>query len=138
MKKSEVIHAHYDEILNAMKSCYEDVIRSGGRIQTKVYVWEDGELEYLTDAQGSNTFLTPRDMETRELYFVATIEAPSFDVWDFSADPKPEDEEEAARMEEELIEWYLEEGTSEQMIAILDAAIEDAEEKEKYEEEGWL
>ena len=132
MKNSEIIRANYAAILSAMAECYETVIRSGGRVQETVYIWEDGEIQTLEDVQGGNTFLSPRNMETRKLVRVVTIEAPCFDVWDFAMDPRPEDEAEAAKMEEELIQWYLEEGIKEEMYAKLDAAIEDAEMDEAY------
>lgn len=133
MKNSEIMTTYYDKILEAMTQNYADVIRSRGRIQVSVYIWSDGEIETLTDAQGSSMRLYPREMETRTLVPVATLEAPCFDIWDFSNDPKPEDEEEAEKMEEELIDWYLSEGVQDQMRATLDGAIEDAEMRERYD-----
>lgn len=135
MKKSEILREHYDEILDALKAAYTDVIQSRGRIQVKVYIWEDGEIETLTDAQGSSTRLAPRDAEPRQLYHVATVEKPFFDPWDYSNDPKPEDADEAEKAEEEIISWYIDEYTDEEMMSVLDNAIDDAEMEESIERE---
>lgn len=132
MKKSEIIKANYEKLFYAMKEAYEVVVRSNGKIQVGIYIWEDGKIETLEDAQGSSMRLYPRQMETRSLFYVDTIAAPCFDIWDYADSPKPEDEDEAAKMEEELYDWYLDEGINDTIEETLYNAISDAEMDELY------
>ena len=116
MTRYEIITAHRAELLETIENEFTDVIKCAGRIQTTVYIWEDGEIETLTDAQGSNTWLQPKDAEPRALYRVCFIEAPLWD-WTTCVDPgeysraaHAEDPEQALEdLEVEAIEWYISE-----------------------------
>ena len=134
MKRSEIITEHYEEIKNAMIEHYRYVVEADGRVQYGIYIWEDGELEYLYEAQGSNSWLEPRRMEPRELFYVCTIEeSPSFNLWDYADEGMPEDEAEQETMSEEIIDWLVESYTD-NVDEVLDGIISDAEEMERYQE----
>lgn len=133
MKRSEIITKYYDKIRESMIDHYREVVSADGRIQYSIYIWEDGELEYLYEVQGDNGWLQPRDMEPRELFFVCTIsESPSFDIWDYSDVGMPEDEVEQEAMREEIIDWLVD-GYKDIVDDILGTIISDAEEAERYE-----
>ena len=130
MKRSEIIAMHYGKIIDAMTEHYRYVLNSDGRIQYKVYIWEDGELEYLYGVQGDNGWLQPKECEPRELFYVCTIDAPGFDPWDIAENGAPDDETARAEEREEIIEYVMDNYNAEE---ILDSIIESAEFDEKLE-----
>ena len=134
MKHSEIIHKYYNEIAAAMVEKYRDVVECDGRIQYQIYIWEDGELEYLQDVQGGNSWLKARDAEPRQLVLVDTIDVgPGFDVWDYSESGKPDDDDEAEQMRDEIIDWLVE-SYEEGVYDRLDGIIKEFEQAERYEE----
>ena len=133
MKKSEVITKFYADILDAMKKRYRTVVECNGRVQYKIYVWEDGEIECLEGVQGDTCYLKPRSMETRELYYVCTVGGQYIDYWDFSDHSAPEDDAEREAEEQEIIEWLVGEYDNDGAEIELDNAIEEAERAEEYE-----
>ena len=131
MKKSEIISSNYNKIIDVMVDRYEDVLISGGRVQYKLFVWEDGEIECLEGCQGDTSYLRPKQNESRELYYVCTIDAPCFDPWDMTDHSAPDDEEEREREKREIIDWLVDEYRHEGAEALLDATIEEAEMSEE-------
>lgn len=137
MKSSEVIRKHYDKIAAAMVEKYRDVIECDGRIQYQIYIWDDGELEFLQDVQGGNSWLKARDGEPRKLYHVDTIsECPGFDVWDYSESGKPDDDVDAEQMRDEIIDWLVE-SYEEGVYDRLDGIIKEIEQVERWQEEEY-
>lgn len=132
MKRSEAIVTYRDKIIDCMVSNYRAVLGCGGKIQYRIYVWEDGELEELEDVHGSTSYLQAKKYEPRKLYYVCTITAPCFTPWDFADHPAPEDEEEREREEREIIDWLIDEYRATSAPEVLDAVILEA----KQEEEG--
>lgn len=133
MKRSEAIVKYYDAIRAEMIDLYRTVIECDGRIQYKLYVWEDGEIERLEGPQGDNAWLRPRDMEPRELYYVDTIEvSPSFSVWDSYDEVPPEDEAERENLVNEIVDWLCD-SYKETIDEHLDAIIEEAEYEEQFD-----
>lgn len=135
MKASEAIRKYYDTIRAEMISCYRTVLECSGRIQYKIYIWCDGEIERLEAPQGDSAWLQPRDAEPRDLFHVVTVDAPFFDVWDYSETGKPEDPAEADELEREIIDYLVDSYDTESADEILSAAISDAEEAEAYQAE---
>lgn len=133
MKRSEIITRHYKEIADAMVEHYRSVIESDGRIQYKIYVWDDGTLEYLCGPQGDNSWLKPRDMEPRELFYVDTIDAPFFDPWDYTDHAAPDDEAEREAEREEIIDYLVQQYET-NIADVLDNIIDDAERDERFDE----
>lgn len=134
MKKSEVIEQNRDKIMEEMAREYLDVLECGGRIQYSLYIWEDGELEILEQAQGDNTWLQPKDWVTRKLYGVTEVSEPNFDPWDSWDTTPPEDEKERDEALETILDWYMDEYKRE-LPNLLDAIIKNAEFTEKYLDE---
>ena len=133
MKRSEIIAAHYDAIISEMIDDYRNVVKYDGRIQYKLYIWDDGEFEWITGPQGDNSWLQPREAETRELFYITTICVdPSFNIWDYSENGEPDDDNEKDKMRDEIID-YLVDGYTDGVRDILDAIIDDAEYREKYD-----
>jgi len=132
MKRSEIISAHREVIAAYMVEHYRIVLECGGKVQYKLYIWEDGELEGLEGPQGDNSWLKARDMEPRELFYVCTIGSPYFDPWDCTDHAAPDDEEEREREEREIIDWCVDEYKA-AIDEKLDAVIEDAEREEEYD-----
>lgn len=132
MKKSEVIVANRDAIRESMIDAYGHVIDSRGRMQYQIYVWEDGEIERLSGPQGDNSYLKPRDMETRKLFYICTVSEPLYDPRDQITDPLPDDDAAREAMLEEVDAW-MKESYSEHIDDVLDSLIEDAEREEMYE-----
>ena len=130
MKKSEAIAKYYGDIAAAMAERYRAVIECDGRIQYKIYVWEDGEIECLEGVQGDSTWLQARDMEPRELYYVCTIDAPCFDAWDYTDHFAPDDEAEREAERKEIIDYLVAEYET-NVADVLDDIISDAEREEK-------
>lgn len=109
MKKFDVIEKYWDKIGNAMGDAYEHVLNCDGRVQVSIYIWEDGEIQTLEDVQGSNSYLVPKDWESRELFFITTIEAPFFDVFDYvDYTDIPDDEDAREREAEETLKYLIE------------------------------
>lgn len=130
MKDYEVIEANFDRVANAMVEDYRAVLESYGRIQYKLYIWEDGDLESLEQFQGDNSYLVPNRCESRDLFLVDTIDAPFYDPWDFTCDSRPEDEEEAARMEAEINDCMVSEyeaAVADRLRLIIEQCKEEAE-----------
>ena len=132
MKKSEAIRKYYDAVRESMIDAYGHVIDSRGRVQYKVYVWEDGEIERLPGPQGDNSYLMPRVCETRQLYYITTVSEPCYDPRDQIADKLPDDEAECEKLFEETDAW-MKESYAENIDDVLDNLIDDAEQEEKYD-----
>lgn len=131
MKFTEIIRAHYTEILDTMIDRYEKVLEADGRSQYDVYIWSDGEIECLLQPQGGNTRLAPYDSEPREICKVLTVTTgPAFDLWDAADHSAPEDEDQRAEEEAELREWLLD-AYKDEAETILDDAIEVIERDEE-------
>lgn len=131
MKRSECITKYYKDIAAAMVERYRTVLECDGRIQYKVYIWEDGEMECLQGVQGDNSWLQARDCEPRELFYVCKIDSPCFDPWDYSDHSAPDDEEEREAERKEIIDYLV--GEYETNISdVLDVVIEEAERDESW------
>lgn len=122
-----LIKAHYNKILDEMVAMYEIVLKSHGRCQYQVYIWDDGEIERLQGPQGDHSYLVPRQGEKRDIHYVCTIDAPCFDPWDLADHSAPDDDSEREKEEEEIISYLVNEYRNEGAEAALDAAIEQAE-----------
>lgn len=132
MKASEIIEKYADAITSAMLDLYKKVIACDGRIQYKLYVWDDGEVEYLECVPGDNSWLQPKDAETRSLYYVCKVSEPCFDPAAYLDHPLPEDETEREEEVQAVREWMISE-YEQNIPATLEAIIED----EKYEENSF-
>lgn len=130
MKKSEVIKRYYGDIRDAMVERYRTVLECSGSVQYKIYVWEDGEIECQEGPQGDNAYLAPRSGEPRDLYYIGTIAAPYFDPWDLSDHAAPDDEDERETERREIIDWAVDEYRESGADALIDAAIDAAEQDE--------
>lgn len=108
MTSSEIIKRSFWDLKEKMIELYRSVLNCSGEIQYALYVWEDGEIQYLEGVQGDNSRLYANNSETRKLVYVDTIEYPFFDVWDNVPDGKPEDPEEAEHVKHETIDWLVE------------------------------
>ena len=131
MKESEIISTYRDSIEARMVELYRIVLNSDGRIQYKLYVWSDGELEALEDVQGGNSSLQARDGESRSLTYVTTIASPCFDPWDYADHPAPEDEDERCAEEAEIIDWLVDE-YEEHVYDVVNEIISDLEREERW------
>ena len=132
MKLSEIITNNYKAITEAMVSMYRTVLKSNGRIQYKIYIWDDGEIVCLEQVQGDNSYLLHIEMEPRALYYVTTIEQPNFDPWDSADHSAPDDEQEREAEEKEIIDWLVQEYET-NVGDELDNIISEAEMVEHYE-----
>ena len=128
MKKSEIIKKYEDKIIETMIEYYEAIVRYNGRVEYALYIWEDGEIEVLEKTSGDNSWLQAKDWEERELFYVTTVKVDSsFNIWDGAGDISiPEDEDEAAEMEEELIENLVNEYRTEQVYVDYRGALDTA------------
>lgn len=127
MKKSEVISANIEKIAAAMVERYKYVLESNGRMQYKIYIWEDGDLECMQTVQGDHSWLQPRDAEPRALYYVTTVsETPGFNLFDAGGFVEPEDDVEREAAEAEVIDWLVD-SYKENLPVTMDAILEDAE-----------
>lgn len=135
MKRSEILNTYRDSIEEAMVTAYHNVLKCYGRIQYKIYVWEDGEIESLEGVQGDNCCLVAKDSEPRDLEYVCTIDSPCFDPWDYDDESAPDDEDECERMEGAIIDYLVSEYKREGVRDALDAVIDEAESEEEYYEE---
>lgn len=121
MKKSEIIKKYETAIINAMVKAYEDVVRYNGIFENDIYITEDGEIETVETLRGDNFWLT------EGLFFVTTVKVGvGFDIWDTTESEMPEDEDEAAEMEEELIENLVNEYRTEQVYVDYRGALDTA------------
>lgn len=132
MTKFETMNIHRSSIEEALIDSYESVLRCAGTVQYAVYIWEDGEITLLQQAQGDHGYLIPRENETRALYYVETVGGSPIDLWDCANEAPPEDADERQRMEDEIIEWLVDEyrqGINDLMEQLLnEAAMTDEEE----------
>ena len=134
MKRSAMIRNNYARIREVMVGSYREVVDSDGGIQYTIYIWEDGEIQRLLEAQGSNMRLVPNEYETRELFYVTTIELPCFDPFNYSDEGAPEDEEEREQAAKDICDWLVEEYDREGVDEVLATIIEDAKRDEYYDE----
>lgn len=126
MKKSEAIRANYNDLIDVMVDYYRACLDSEGNMQYTVYIWSDGEVQTLESFQGSNNYLVPNDYEPRELYHVCTITTSS--PWDYAGDVSiPDDPDERDNLEQEVINWLVDEYRREGAPETLDSAITEAE-----------
>lgn len=122
MKKSEIIKKYEAAIIEAMVKAYEDVVRYNGTFENDIYITEDGEIETIETLRGDNFWLTDNG-----LFFVTTVKVGvGFDIWDTTESEIPEDEDEAAEMEEELIENLVDEYKREQVYVDYRGALDTA------------
>ena len=134
MKHSEIIRKYYNEIAAAMVEKYRDAVECDGRVQYQIYIWDDGEMSIMEAPQGDNSYMVASDFEERELVHVTTIDlGAGFDIWDYSEDGKPEDEDEAELMFKDIVD-YLVDSYEESIDELLGGIIADAEQIERYEE----
>ena len=133
MKKSEAITKYSGDIAEIMVNRYRTVLECDGRIQYKIYVWEDGEIECMEGPQGDNSWLQAKNNEPRELFYVCTIDSPCFDPWDYSDHGAPEDDDEREAERSEIIDWLVND-YKDNVSDKLDEIIEEAEREESY---GW-
>ena len=132
MKRSEAILKYQDKIKEVMIDRYFSVIDCNGKIQYKVYVWEDGEIEYLEGPQGDNSFLQAKDREPRKLFYVCTVDSPCFDPWDYSDHSAPDDENEREAERSEIID-YLMDSYKENLSDKMDTIITEAQQDEEFD-----
>lgn len=128
MKKSELISTYYNELSTRMAELYEQVIRAEGHVDIEVYIWDNGDIDTLTVAHGSNDYLSKRTTDDGELFYVTTIEG--FNIW--QEEPRPDDDDEAEQLLNDSIE-YLVDGYRDIIPDILDLAIRWAEYDERME-----
>jgi len=127
MKKSEIIKTYRKDIAQAMVNRYRTVLDSNGRIQYKVYVWEDGEIECLEGVQGDNSYLKAKDTEPRELFYIATISWPCFDPFDYWDGSTLDDETEKETARQQIIDYLVDEYEREGVSDALDAILAEAQ-----------
>ena len=132
MKRSEAITQHREAIAKEMIEDYRIVLNASGRIEYKIYIWDDGEIEYMQVPQGDTGYLVPRDAETRDLFFVTTVASPYFDPWDVADHAAPDDKDVREAERKEIIDYMVDEYTS-NLSDLIDQIIEGAEQDEKYE-----
>lgn len=131
MTKAEIIGKYYDRIAEALPEKYRRVLESNGREQCDVYIWEDGELECLWEAQGSTSWLKPKDCEPRMLYFVWRISAPGFDPWDAADHSAPDDEAQREAERAEIIGCLTDEYKA-NVGDVMDAILQEAKQEDLY------
>lgn len=131
MKESEIISTYRDSIEARMVELYRSVLNSDGRIQYKLYIWDDGQLDVLEEVQGGNSYLQPRELEPRSLVFIAKIDHPYFDPLDYTDDFRPDDEDEREEWEVEIIDWLVSEYKN-HVSEVVDEIISDREREERW------
>ena len=121
MTRKELIEKYYDELREEIIDCYRCVLkcwRTG--INYQVYIWEDGEIEFLEQVNPDNGWLQPKQHETRELYYICTVSELGFDPWDCWVEFVPEDEDEFDKIEaeiiEEVVDWWVREGKEDEFL----------------------
>lgn len=125
MKKSELIRENFSRLAKALADRYETVVGCGGQVQYKVYIWSDGEIQYLEQPQGDNSYLAPNNHETRELYYLTTVGGYRIDLADAAGLPAVETEEDKQEAVEFLVDEYKRE-----LPDLLDELIYEAEREE--------
>lgn len=121
MTKRELIEKHYYELKDEIIDCYRLVLKYWvGGIQYQIYIWEDGELEFLGVISGSHSWLKPRTSEKRKLYYVCTVKEFGFNPWDYRIEAWPDDREGQEKIEAEIIEecvdWWVREGRADELL----------------------
>lgn len=134
MKASEIIAAHRSEIAESMTDAYRSVLACAGRIQYRIYIWSDGEIERLQSLQGDYIYLVPKSTESRSLYYIDTVSAPYVDVWALAGESVPDDEYEKKAKETEIIDSLVDDYRNTSVDYIIDNAIEKAKEDEEYDD----
>ena len=134
MKTSEAIIKYADAIKSEMVNRYRTVLECDGRIQYKIYVWDDGEIEVMECVPGDNSYLVPKSAETRQLFHVCTVSEPNFDPWDCADHSAPEDEDERESERAEIID-YLMRDYEDRVSDILDATLDGTIQGEEYDGE---
>ena len=129
MKKSEVIKTYRSEIESTMINRFRNVMDCDNRIQYKVYIYDDGEIECLEGPSGDNSWLKANDADDRELHYVTTVTG--INPWDCIDASQPEDENERDAVREEIINSEV---ASYKGYAsdVIDEVINEAEMIEKY------
>ena len=130
MKQSEVIEKFRSVIASAMIERYKDVLECNGRIQYKLYIWEDGEIVCQEGVQGDNAYLVPGEAADRELFYVTTISQPFFDPWDNADHSAPEDETEREKERAEIIAYVMDEYAA-CVDELIDRRVREAQEEEE-------
>lgn len=121
MTRYEIIKKYETAIIEAMVKAYEDVVSYNGIFENDIYITENGEIETVETLRGDNFWLT------EGLFFVTTVKVGvGFDIWDTTESEMPEDEDEAAEMEEELIENLVNEYRTEQVYVDYRGALDTA------------
>lgn len=133
MKRSEIISQYADEIKAAMADSYRSVLDCNGKVQYRIYVWDDGEIRTLEGVQGDNGYLVAGDAADRKLYFVCTVSEPFFDPWDSTDHAAPDDEEQREAERQEIIAWCME-AYEANMNDIVAQIINDAKEEESMQQ----
>lgn len=95
----EIIEANEEAIKEELISSYTKAVECDGRIERQIYIWSDGEIEVLEEAQGSNSWLRANNSEDRDLYYLTTVTG--CNVWD---NGEPEDEAEAEKEHDLLVD----------------------------------
>lgn len=131
MKKSEIILANQEAIADYLVSHFRTVMECHGRVQYDLYIWSDGELEGMQKVPGENSWLAPRDGESRELYFVTKVTG--YNPWDLVDDhPVPEDDEQREAEEKDIIADLVQDYKL-NVYELIDSIVEDAKREERYD-----
>ncbi len=133
--KLEVIEANEEKIIAEMESCYRSVLECDGRVEYKIYVWEDGEIEIFEDVQGGTTYLKANEYEERWLYGVTRVSFPNFDPFESYPETIPEDEDERDALREELIDEQMSYYSSESIPLIWEEILTEASWEDEREKE---
>lgn len=89
MTTVEVIRKYREEIEEALVNAYRMVLDNNGESQIMLYIWDDGEIEYMEDVQGGNSYYVPGSSASQDLHWIWTIDEPFFDPWDYADHPRP-------------------------------------------------
>lgn len=128
MTRYEAIYQYEEQIREALRQAVKDTVGNPNAVE-QVYVWEDGEIEYL---YGTATgWLQPKDSEQRQLFHVATIRGVDLTEVAF-CEELPEDGDRCAELLEEAEEWYVSDYDDREAYYEL---LEDAEQEEKMRRE---
>ena len=130
MKKTEAIRMYEDAIKKGILTAVKDTAGNPS-VKEHVYVWEDGEIEFLFGVTGDNSWLQPKDSEDRQLFYIDTIIGVDLEESAF-CEGRPDDEDEAQMLLDAAIDEYIEEFDVDE---ILDMAYEKAEAEERYADE---
>lgn len=107
----ELIEEHRKEIAKSMVEAYRETLECYGALEKVIYLWNDGSVTTFNRTSGSSDFVVPRgDDEWCEA--IAVVDARVNDqsgLFDLAGSEMPEDEEEAAEKEKEIIDWLVSE-----------------------------